>query len=73
MRGCARSTGSISTDYHYLHAARADFLRRLGRAGEARAAYERALALVASEAERRFLSGGSPSSASAWPARHRPS
>jgi RNA polymerase sigma-70 factor (ECF subfamily) len=42
-------------DYHYLHAARADFLRRLGREDEARAAYERALALVASEAERRFL------------------
>ncbi len=42
-------------DYHYLHAARADFLRRLGREGEARAAYERALALVASDAERRFL------------------
>jgi RNA polymerase sigma-70 factor, ECF subfamily len=41
--------------YHYLHAARADFLRRLGRASEARAAYERALALAASETERRFL------------------
>jgi RNA polymerase sigma-70 factor (ECF subfamily) len=43
--------------YHYLHAARADLLRRLGRADEARAAYERALALVASEPERRFLEG----------------
>ena len=42
-------------DYHYLHAARADFLRRLGRAGEARAAYDRALELVRSGAERRFL------------------
>ena len=41
--------------YHYLHAARADLLRRLGRAGEARAAYERALELVRSEPERRFL------------------
>jgi RNA polymerase sigma-70 factor (ECF subfamily) len=41
--------------YHYLHATRADFLRRLGRTAEARAAYERALALVRSEPERRFL------------------
>ena len=42
-------------DYHYLHAARADILRRLGRAHEARAAYERALTLVHSNVERRFL------------------
>ena len=42
-------------DYHYLHAARADILRRLGRADEARAAYERALTLVHSDVERRFL------------------
>jgi RNA polymerase sigma-70 factor (ECF subfamily) len=42
-------------DYHYLHAARADLLRRLGRQEEARAAYERALALVHSDVERRFL------------------
>jgi RNA polymerase sigma-70 factor, ECF subfamily len=41
--------------YQYFHAARADFLRRLGRADEARAAYERALALTRSEPERRFL------------------
>jgi RNA polymerase sigma-70 factor (ECF subfamily) len=41
--------------YHYLHAARADLLRRLGRQSEARAAYERALALTDSEPERRFL------------------
>jgi RNA polymerase sigma-70 factor (ECF subfamily) len=41
--------------YHYLHAARAEFLRRLDRVDEARAAYERALALVHSDAERRFL------------------
>jgi RNA polymerase sigma-70 factor, ECF subfamily len=44
-------------DYHYLHAARADLLRRLGRAEEAREAYERALALAHAEAERRFLRG----------------
>ena len=42
-------------DYRYLHAARADLLRRLGRSPEARAAYERALALAQAEPERRFL------------------
>jgi RNA polymerase sigma-70 factor (ECF subfamily) len=41
--------------YHYLHATRGELLRRLGRAGEARAAYERALELVHSDAERRLL------------------
>jgi RNA polymerase sigma-70 factor (ECF subfamily) len=41
--------------YHYLHATRAELLRRLGRAGEARAAYERALELVRTEPERRLL------------------
>ena len=41
--------------YHYFHATRADLLRRLGRPAEARAAYERALELVRSEPERRFL------------------
>ena len=42
-------------DYHLAHAARADFCRRLGRTGEARASYERALALTRQEPERRFL------------------
>src|SRR4051812_606543 len=42
-------------DYHLTHAARADLLRRLGRAKEARAAYERALKLTRQEPERRFL------------------
>jgi RNA polymerase sigma-70 factor, ECF subfamily len=41
--------------YHYLHATRAELLRRLDRADEARAAYERALELVHADAERRFL------------------
>jgi RNA polymerase sigma-70 factor, ECF subfamily len=41
--------------YHYLHATRAELLRRLERVDEARAAYERALELVHSEPERRFL------------------
>jgi RNA polymerase sigma-70 factor (ECF subfamily) len=39
----------------YVHATRAELLRRLDRAGEARAAYGRALELVHSDAERRFL------------------
>jgi RNA polymerase sigma-70 factor, ECF subfamily len=41
--------------YHYLHATRAELLRRLNRTEDARAAYERALELVHSDAERRFL------------------
>jgi RNA polymerase sigma-70 factor (ECF subfamily) len=41
--------------YHYLHAARAELLRRLGRVEDARAEYDRALELVHSDAERRFL------------------
>ena len=41
--------------YHYLHATRADLLRRLGRIEDARSAYARALELVHSDAERRFL------------------
>ena len=41
--------------YHWLPAARADLLRRLGRRDEAAAAYGEALALVGNEAERRFL------------------
>jgi RNA polymerase sigma-70 factor, ECF subfamily len=41
--------------YPYLHSSRADLLRRLGRAAEARAAYERALPLVRTEPERRFI------------------
>src|SRR5580700_551856 len=41
--------------YHLLHAARADLLRRIGSSAEAAASYERALALVNNESERRFL------------------
>ena len=43
-------------DYHLIHAARADLLRRLGRKAEAIDAYERALDLNLQEPERRFLS-----------------
>jgi len=41
--------------YQYFHSTRADLLRRLGRADEARPEYERALELAHTEAERRFL------------------
>jgi RNA polymerase sigma-70 factor, ECF subfamily len=41
--------------YHYLHATRAELLRRLDRIEDARVAYDRALELVHSDAERRFL------------------
>ena len=41
--------------YHYLHATRAELLRRLDRESDARAAYARALELVHADAERRFL------------------
>jgi RNA polymerase sigma-70 factor, ECF subfamily len=41
--------------YHYLHATRAELLRRLHRTDDARAAYDRALELVHSDAERRLL------------------
>jgi len=42
-------------DYHLLHAARADLLRRAGSMQEARQSYTRALALVRNDSERRFL------------------
>ena len=57
--GLARIEEIVATDvlddYPYLHAARADLLRRLGRFADARTAYERALGLTANAAERRFL------------------
>ena len=42
-------------EYHLAHSARADLCRRMGRHAEARASYERALALARQEPERRFL------------------
>ncbi len=42
-------------DYRLAHATRADLCRRLGRRDDARASYERALALTNQEAEQRFL------------------
>jgi len=48
------ATGALD-DYHLLHAARADFARRMGNLAQAEASYRRALALVGNESERRFL------------------
>ena len=42
-------------EYHLLHAARADLLRRMGSRREAAESYERSLQLVTNESERRFL------------------
>ena len=47
-------TGELD-DYHLLHAARADLLRRVGSSAEAAKNYTRALALVTNESERRYL------------------
>jgi RNA polymerase sigma-70 factor (ECF subfamily) len=48
------ATGHLDR-YHLLHATRADLLRRVGSLAKAAASYERALALVGNESERRFL------------------
>jgi RNA polymerase sigma factor (sigma-70 family) len=47
--------GGALAGYHAFHAARADLLRRLGRAGEARAAYDQAVDLAGNPAERAYL------------------
>ena len=41
--------------YHLLPATRADLLRRAGRPAEARTAYEQALELATTDADRRYL------------------
>jgi RNA polymerase sigma-70 factor (ECF subfamily) len=43
------------TDYPLAHSARAELCRRLGKTGDARASYERALGLTRQEPQRRFL------------------
>ena len=48
------ASGALS-DYHLMHATRADLLRRMGKAAEAAESYTRALALVTNDSERRFL------------------
>ena len=47
--------GDRLSNYYLAHAARADLCRRSGRIPEARASYEKALALAPREPERRFL------------------
>ena len=42
-------------DYHWVHSARGEFCRQLGRVEEARAAYEKALSLTQQAPEKRFL------------------
>jgi RNA polymerase sigma-70 factor, ECF subfamily len=54
-RGLDLLDGVDLPDYHLLHAARADFLRRLERRDEAAAAYRQALALEMNAADRNFL------------------
>jgi RNA polymerase sigma-70 factor (ECF subfamily) len=44
-------------EYHLYHATRAELLRRLGRAPEAAAAYQAAIARAGNDAERHFLAG----------------
>jgi RNA polymerase sigma-70 factor, ECF subfamily len=51
-------------NYHPFHASRADLLSRLGRDGEAAAAYQRAAAMAPTEAERDFLRLGGRASRS---------
>jgi RNA polymerase sigma factor (sigma-70 family) len=47
--------GGVLDGYHAFHAARADLLRRLGRSGESRAAYDQAIELAGNPAERAYL------------------
>ncbi|MBZ0114383.1 MAG: RNA polymerase sigma factor [Thermoanaerobaculia bacterium] len=46
----------VLAEYPLLHAARAEFYRRMGQRAEARRSYERALSLSPAEPQRRFLS-----------------
>jgi RNA polymerase sigma-70 factor (ECF subfamily) len=49
-----RADGALD-EYHLLHAARADLLRRSGALADAAKSYERALALAGNDSERKFL------------------
>jgi RNA polymerase sigma-70 factor, ECF subfamily len=51
----AIAAASKLDNYHLLHAARADLLRRMGSSGEAEKSYRRALSLVTNDSERRYL------------------
>jgi RNA polymerase sigma-70 factor (ECF subfamily) len=53
---CSTEAGAqLAARSHFLHATRADLLRRLDRPADAQGAYETALDLVGTEPERRFL------------------
>ena len=53
--GLAAIEALPASDYYLVPAARADFLRRLGRDSEAAAQYRLALAVVKTEPEQRYL------------------
>lgn len=53
--GLAAIDALPASDYYLVPAARADFLRRLGRTADAASEYRRALAVVRSEPERHYL------------------
>jgi RNA polymerase sigma-70 factor, ECF subfamily len=54
LEHCSGKHGELA-NYYLAHSARADMYRRLGRTAEARASYEKALALTQQEPERQFL------------------
>jgi RNA polymerase sigma-70 factor (ECF subfamily) len=54
LERCSGKQGDLA-NYYLAHSARADMYRRLGRTPEARASYEKALALTQQEPERQFL------------------
>jgi RNA polymerase sigma-70 factor (ECF subfamily) len=54
LERCSGKQGDLA-NYYLAHSARADMYRRLGRTAEARASYEKALALTQQEPERQFL------------------
>jgi RNA polymerase sigma-70 factor, ECF subfamily len=54
MERCSGKQGDLA-NYYLAHSARAEMYRRLGRTAEARASYEKALALTQQEPERQFL------------------
>jgi RNA polymerase sigma-70 factor (ECF subfamily) len=54
LERCSGKEGDLA-NYYLAHSARADMYRRLGRTADARASYEKALALTQQEPERQFL------------------
>lgn len=60
-----QASGALDA-YYLLHATRADLERKLGRYGAASKAYARALELVGTEPERRFLAGRLAQIEAAW-------